>query len=216
MNTLLSLRMEDVGGSNFTATVRNNALNVGQRILCNYLDESYLSELEFRDVITVDSQGINSGMVQLSGDGSFGTTMNKSTHKPIRNNIQNVQIKVGTTYRYAIHMDFKDVKKIENDYLGADEENPLFWVFGPNIHIRPMTGASQVVLYYIKSPATISDAQNCELNESLHEIVVDLAENELWRQDNNSKRGEIARANAMDHIKVLNARLKVEGPDELE
>lgn len=212
MKTLLGLRMEDPNENNFPATTKYSALNVAQRTVANFLDETYLTELEFKDVVT---NAGNTALITLSGDGSLGSTNNKSTHKPIRNSIRNLQTVVDGTYRYAIHIPFEDVKKLENDYFSAEVENPVFWVFGNSVHHRPNTGVTQVVLYYLKSPASISDSQDCELNESLHDIVVDLAESELWRMDNQKNRSQAARDSAMDMIKMLNSRVEVEGPDEL-
>ena len=198
MKTLLGLRMEDPNENNFPATTKYSALNVAQRTVANFLDETYLTELEFKDVVT---NAGNTALITLSGDGSLGSTNNQTV--------------VDGTYRYAIHIPFEDVKKLENDYFSAEVENPVFWVFGNSVHHRPNTGVTQVVLYYLKSPASISDSQNCELNESLHDIVVDLAESELWRMDNQKNRSQAARDSAMDMIKMLNSRVEVEGPDEL-
>tara|TARA_R110001592_G_scaffold167175_1_gene402567 strand:+ start:2091 stop:2747 length:657 start_codon:yes stop_codon:yes gene_type:complete len=212
MLTLLGYRLEDSGGQNFTAAMKYSSLNVAQRTVANFLNEAYLTELEFRDVVSISGTG---GLIQLSGDGQFGSTTNKSTSKVIRNSIRNVQLVVANVYRYAIQIPFTDVKKLENEYLSADVGNPIFWVFGNNITFRPTAGVTSAVLYYLKEPSDISASVDCSLNSSLHDIIVHLAESELWGIDNNTNRSQAAKSNAMDQIKMLNARYEQEGPDEL-
>tara|TARA_R110001592_G_scaffold27006_1_gene100544 strand:+ start:589 stop:1257 length:669 start_codon:yes stop_codon:yes gene_type:complete len=212
MKTLLGLRLEDAGQVNFTEAVKLSALNVAQRTACTFLHENYLTELEYRDIVLVDSTSINAGLITLTGDGIFGTNFGKSSKKVIRNSIHMVQTKVGTTYRYCIKIPFSDVKKLENEYLGAEENNPVFWVFGNNLHIRPMTGMSQAVLYYLRMPVEITTSVACELNASLHDMIVDLAEAECWRIDNNVNRSEVARKSAMDSLTMLNTRYETEKP----
>lgn len=212
MLTLLGLRLEDVGESNFTAAMKYSALNVAQRTAANFLNEAYLTELEFKDMVSMSG---NAGMISLTGDGTFGTTTNKSTKKVIRNSIRNVQVVIGGEYKYSIHVPFNDVKKLENMYLGADNENPVFWVFGNNVTFRPTSGVTTVVLYYLMEPETIDASNDCQLNSSLHDLVVDLAESELWRMDNRTNRSSAARTSAMDQIKMLNSRFESEGPNEL-
>ena len=209
MTTLLGLRMEDVGESNFTATMKYGALNIAQRTISNFLHEAYLTELEYKDMVSVSGNG---GMVSLTGDGSFGTTTNKSSKKVIRNSIRNVQFVIGGVYKYAIHIPFKDVKKLENTYLGADEDNPVFWVFGNNVTFRPVSGTTTLVLYYLREPDSIDASNDCDLNSSLHDIVVDLAEAELWRRDNNVNRYKTARESGMASMQMLNDRYSIEAP----
>lgn len=212
MLEVLGYRLEDTNSSNFTSAMRYSALNVAQRTVANFLNEAYLTELEHKDIVSISGNG---GIVSLTGDGTFGSTQNKSTHLVIRNSVRNVQTVIGSKYRYAVQIPFSDVKKLENDYLSADENNPIYWVFGNNVTFRPTDGVTSVVLYYLKEPPDIDGSNNCILNISLHDLIVDMAEAELWRTDNNSSRSAVARASAMEQIKMLNARYESEGPDEL-
>ena len=206
MKTLLGLRMEDPNESNFIAATKYSALNVAQRTVANFLDESFLTELETRSNFTLTQSEKNAGFY------SFGS----STIQPIRNRVQAVQVNYGNGFIYCRLIPFDSVKNMENMYLAGDKESPIAYVFGNKLHIRPdFSDITGVAVYYLNSPATISDAQNCQLNESLHDIVVDLAESELWRIDNQTNRSKSARDSAMDMIKMLNGRIAVEGPDDL-
>jgi hypothetical protein len=204
MHTKLGLRLEDTGENNFTASTKDSALNTAQIMLANFLHEAYLTELEFKDSVSISGTG---GLITL--DGSNAT--NKSSQVPIRNSIRAVQL----GENYAIRIPFSDVKKLENKYLSADSGNPVYWVFGNNVTIRPnaqVGGFTNAVLYYLKSPATISSSQDPVLNVALHDIMVDLAEAELWRMDNKTDRSQLAKTSAMEQIKMLNERYTIEKP----
>ena len=206
MKTLLGLRMEDPSESNFSAATKYSALNVAQRTVANFLDESFLTELETRaNFVLTQAQ-------KTAGFYGFGS----STIQPIRNRVKAVQVNYGNGFLYCRLIPFDDVKNMENMYLAGDKESPIAYVFGNKLYVRPdFADITGVAVYYLNSPATIADAQNCELNESLHDIVVDLAESELWRIDNQTNRSKSARDSAMDMIKMLNGRIAVEGPDDL-
>ena len=111
-----------------------------------------------------------------------------------------------------------DVKRLENSYLAGDTSNPVAWVFGEAVHIRPATITSSYVLY-IKSPtdfdstSTGSMAGECELNPALQEIVLDFAESQLWRMDAKPDRAQVSYNNALAMIKTLNDRYAIDGPE---
>lgn len=209
MTTLLGLRLEDTAEANFTAATKLSALNVAQRKVANLLDETYLTELEVRDAVTTNNTAITNGYITLGG----GST-NQTANIPIRNSIRNVQIAYNSgTPIYTIMMPFKEVKRLENSYLSSDSASPVSWVWAGLLYIRPMTGMTGLIVYYLKEPTDIAASNaDCILNVSLHDIVVDLAEAELWRMDNKSSRAQLAQANAMEQIKILNDRLAVEAP----
>jgi len=204
MHTKLGLRLEDTGETNFTEATKDSALNTAQMMLANFLHEAYLTELEFKDTVSLTG---TSGLITLGGAGGA----NNSSAIPIRNSVRAIQLVTSGVYRYAISIPFTDAKKIENEYLSADTVNPVYWIFGNNITYRPI-GATSAVLYFLKAPATISDSQEPVLNVALHELMVDIAESELWRMDNKADRSQLAKASAMEQIKMLNDRYAIEQP----
>mgnify|MGYP003133403599 FL=1 len=204
MHTKLGLRLEDTGENNFNTATKDSALNSAQRMVANFLHESYLTELEFKDSVTISGTG---GLITLDG----GNATNKSSQVPIRNSIRAVQL--GT--KFAIRIPFSDAKKLENEYLGADATNPVYWVFGNNVNIRPnaqVGGFTNAVLYYLKTPTDIANNVEPILNSALHDIMIDLAEAEIYRMDNKLDRSQLARASAMEQIKMLNDRYAIEQP----
>ena len=210
MTTLLGLRLEDTGEVNFSSATKLSALNVAQRKVASFLNEHYLTELEVRDVVTVNPTGIASGFITLGGGSA-----NQTSFVPVRNSIRNIEITYSGDAIFAILIPFKDVKKLENSYLSSGSSNPVAYVFGGRIYIRPMTGTTSLIVYYLKEPPDIAGNANCTLNDSLHDIVVDLAESELWRMDNNATRSQGAKESAMNQIQALNARFELEKPTEV-
>ena len=204
MHTKLGLRLEDTGENNFNTATKDSALNSAQRMVANFLHEAYLTELEFKDSVSISGTG---GLITLDGAGGA----NKTSKVPIRNSIRAVQL--GT--KYAIRIPFSDAKKLENEYLGADSVNPVYWVFGNNVNIRPnaqVGGFTNAFLYYLRTPSDIANGVEPILNSALHDIMIDLAEAEIYRMDNKLDRSQLARASAMEQIKMLNDRYAIEQP----
>ena len=162
MHTKLGLRLEDTGENNFNTATKDSALNSAQRMVANFLHEAYLTELEFKDSVTINGTG---GLITLGGAGGA----NNSSAVPIRNNV---------TIR-------------------------------PNAQVGGFTNA---VLYYLKTPTDIASGVEPILNSALHDIMIDLAEAELWRMDNKADRSQLAKASAMEQIKMLNDRYAIEQP----
>ena len=201
MLTLLGLRMEDTGHVNFPSATKYSALNVGQRTVVNLINEAYLTELEVQQSKTPSSSEITAGYIAFD-----------SNLAPIRNRFIAVQVKYAGDFKFATMMPFEDVKDIENQYLTPSEDSPVAWIFQNRLHIRPNVGMTELQLYYLGSPAAIASGANSPLNVGLHDIIVDLAEAEMWKMDNKSSRAQLAQANAMAQIKILNERYQAEAP----
>ncbi len=69
-------------------------------------------------------------------------------------------------------------------------------------------------IYFTSSDGNVTNLANavCELNPSLHGMVVDLAESYLWRQDGKEAQAKIAYDYAMAEINVRNQRYGGEAP----
>jgi len=76
------------------------------------------------------------------------------------------------------------------------------------------TWAASDEWYFVTSPGNVEKLGDfeCELNEALHELVVDLAESQCWLMDNKRDRSKPALDKAMAEIQILNARYDVEKP----
>jgi len=197
MLDLLALRLEDPESKAFSDSSKFKALNVAQLTLVNLCDNSLLTELEVIESATLDANG----EYALSG----------LTATPIRNGIYAVKNKDASVNLFLNLIEFKDVKRLENSYLEASSSNPVGYVFKNTLYAKPES-AHAIDIYFLAKPADIADAQDCSLDESLHEIVVDFAESQLWKMDNKSERASIAYSNAINQIKALNERYQVEKP----
>jgi len=142
----------------------------------------------------------------LGGVLPFGSLSNV----PIRNGI--VAVRDVTNNKYANMIEPTDVKRLENSYLAGSTSNPIAYVFSERIYLEPSSVAT-VDVWYIKKPIDIgANATECELNIALHEIVIDLAESQLWKMDAKVDRAAAAYGNATAQIEALNARYIAEAP----
>jgi hypothetical protein len=164
----------------------------------NLSDNSLLTELEEVETKTTTA----SGTFLLTG--LIGT--------PVRNGIFAVRNNDTTVDAYINLIDFKDIKRLENSYLGSDISNPVGWVFKNTLYIEPQD-ANEVDIYYLKKPSDIGESgSDCTLDESLHEVVVDFAESQLWKMDGQYTRATSAQTNGANILTALNSRVVAEKP----
>jgi len=101
---------------------------------------------------------------------------------------------------------FSQIKQTENPLLAPTDENPAFYVFAGGLYaIQPTTNAN-VTVFYVRRPVEIELAVDCELDISLHEIIVTIAESIGWGIDEKSGRAAIATNAASIVIEAMNAR----------
>lgn len=196
MVDMLGLRLEDPEEASFTADAKVKSLNLAQKTVVNLINNAYLTELEVEDA----GEAVTTGKVAFSG----------LTGPPIRNGIVSVKIASGN---YATMIDARDVARTQNSLLAGTTANPVFYVFDENIYILPST-ASSIDVRYLTEPADISDASSSEsqLNEALHEIILDFAESQLWRMDAQGERSALAYTSGNNLVNALNARYETEAP----
>lgn len=197
MLDLLALRLEDPESKAFSDSSKFKALNVAQLTLVNLCDNSLLTELEVIESATLNANG----EYALSG----------LTETPIRNGIYAVKNKDASVNLFLNLIEFKDVKRLENSYLEASSSNPVGYVFKNTLYAKPES-AHAIDIYFLAKPADIADAQDCSLDESLHEIVVDFAESQLWKMDGQYERANSAQTNGMNILTALNTRAVGEQP----
>jgi hypothetical protein len=206
LSSNLGLRLEDPSETVFTKQAKVDAINIAQKTVVNMVDSGYLTELE----------QISSG----NSTGSDGTkTFLSLGIDPIRGNISGIYSQ--TASKWCTMIEAKDVKRLENSYLAGSATNPVAYIFNETIYVKP-SQVHTIDIWYLTSPTDFvySDsgsgvggmASDCALNPALHELVLDLAESQLWRMDGKIDRGTTSYTNALNIIKVLNERYQVEKP----
>jgi|TARA_R100000049_G_C1947346_1_gene93054 hypothetical protein len=106
-----------------------------------------------------------------------------------------------------------DQKRLENTYLATSTTNPVAYVFGEKVFVDGSSAEGALDVWYLRQPVAIAaNSTECELNIALHEIVIDLAESQLWKMDAKMDRAAAASASATAQITALNARYPAEAP----
>lgn len=222
MIDMLGLRMEDPEEASFTSDAKLKAINLAQKTVCNLIHNAYLTELQLIDSGLVPG---TDGVVDL--DGGFVTTTNEdsTTKKPLRGSVSRVYIDTGNVNstaatsiaKYAIMVEPSAVKRLENSYLSSSTSNPVAYIFANKLYMLIGSGnyPDDVDIWYLKEPADVTDSSGSEseLNEALHEVVLDFAESQLWKMDGNLERGSAAYQNATAIVAALNARYETERPE---
>tara|TARA_R100000388_G_C7230630_1_gene154459 strand:- start:650 stop:1294 length:645 start_codon:yes stop_codon:yes gene_type:complete len=204
--THLQYRLEDdTNNTDFNVNQKLNALNAAQRTLCNLLDNHYLTELE-----TI-STSLPTQETSWSGTNSSVCEV-VSSPDSIRNGIVRVLDK--SNNRFCDILPGSKPELLSNNYIVGDSSGSgtiigsYAMVFANRVYVTPNT-ISLVDIWFLKHPnKLINDADDePELDEGLHDILLDLAESELWASDNQQNRAQAAQNKAMAQIEVLNTRV---------
>ena len=196
MITSIGLRMEDPAKSVFTESAVLDALNIAQKTVVNLVDNRYLQELE--TIANNKTAGAGDRWSTCTYATAFGSD------RPIRNGITGVFDE--TNDKWCTMIEHKDIKDLENSYLSGTTTNPVAFSFDETIYVQP-TSCVLIDVWYIKAPTDLTASSNeCELNISLQETVLDFAEAQLWRMDSKPERATSAYNSALNVIKTLNER----------
>jgi len=141
MMNLLGLRLEDADKVTFTDVLKLRALNNGQLKVANLVHPGYLTELQYLQ----DSPTIATGVITISSAFTYGV---------LRGQQGIIRIKDISTGLWLTPIDMMDVKRLENTYLAASAQNPMFYVFQNRIYLQPTT-ISDVDVYYLRVPAEL-------------------------------------------------------------
>lgn len=294
MMDVLGRRCEDEGQSRFSAVLKLDALDVAQHTLTNLIHNSYLTELEIKEYTKECT------IVASDDEASFAIT--SLANEMLRGGL--LQVRFNSVFCHLI--EYRDLKKTENQYNAGTDNNPIAYLFQNRIYVQSTDTTPAVDIWYLKKPkalanvyvtdsvtggavsgtkayyiqvveAGLSSAVNdfyngsviynktkefyaivvdydggtkkldviydinvdpdeweandefyfvtgsgtveslggdteCELNEVLHDLVVDLAEAQLWRMDAKPDRAKVVNDKVMNEIQVLNARYAGEAP----
>tara|TARA_R100001463_G_scaffold14733_4_gene38677 strand:+ start:906 stop:1640 length:735 start_codon:yes stop_codon:yes gene_type:complete len=230
MVDMLGLRLEDPDQASFTQATKIKAINIAQRTVVSLIDNAYLTELQSIDLATSTAGGGVTANGVASGKSNFtGSSASDLNIDPIRGGVVAVKAykSTGTTggsdfalvsLGFANMIEPQDVKRLENSYLAGSGSNPVAYVFQDAIYVEPLTGTDAVKaldVWYVKNPTEYTSgtlSTECEMNVSLHEVILDFAESQLWKMDNKPDRAGVAYTNAINLIKALNDRYQVEKP----
>ena len=192
----LGLRLEDAGENIFTSQMKINAINAGQKQIVNLVENKYLAELQ----VIKGNQAVSGGSV------SFST----ASITPIRDGI--VGIYDETNDKWCTMIEPGEVKSLENSYLSGDTTNPTAHIFDETIYVNPTT-IDTIDIWYLNSPTDYTTSNlttSCELNAALQEILLDLAESQLWRIDGRGDRAQLAYQSAVSVLQMLNGRTPID------
>ena len=202
MLATLGLRLEDPAEASFTSTAKLDALNIAQRSVVNLVHNSYLGELQ----VIVSNQVMSDYSITYAV-----LTAHSDGGQPIRNGIIAVKIYNG---KWCTMIEPGDQKRLENTYLSTSTTNPVAYVFGEKVYVDGTAASTTAIdVWYLRQPVAIAaDAVECEMNIALHEVVIDLAESQLWKMDAKMDRAAAAYSNGTAQITALNARYQSEAP----
>lgn len=201
MIDMLSRNVEDTDTTNprFTVTQKISELYTGCKSLGNMLNRSYLTELEtFKEGVLITS-GVSAALT--------AALLGKEI---IQGKDGILQVKNTSTVdgKWCRVMDFSDVIREENNLLGGTVNTPTAWVFGNKLWVKPTT-VSRVTIYFLGMPSDFSSLESTdtpEINSSFHEMIVTLAEAELWKADRKLDRQAAALKTVYEQVVLLNQK----------
>jgi hypothetical protein len=199
MLTQLGRRMEDVialtptDGNEYTIAIKLDAINDAQLRLATMLPDEKITELEV----------LETGVTITAGAVTFAT-LGATT---LAERVQMVRIGSGGIFLDPVDVsDLKDL--INNSYLASSATGGgYWWINKSSIYVLP-TATATVDVYHLRVPVDVAnDAVACELDVTLHETVLDLAEASLWLTANRPGRSDKAESRALAYVKSIGGKI---------
>lgn len=195
----LRARVEDDNDLGFSKQQKLDCLDTAQRHLCTVIHNNYLKNIEVTDF----SVGCDvNGKIPLT----------KLAHKVFRNDIIGI-----TTFKEGnIHsldrVEFDDIGRLNHSYLRGNYDYQVWYQHHQDIYIYPTNVIMGFDISYIKEPALFFDdednteAENCELDITLLDPLLDFAEANIWKIDNKPNRVKLAFELGVSKVNLLNQR----------
>ena len=195
MMTSLGYRLEDLGETNFIAAEKLVALNDAQRQVVAMLSNDALVHLQVRDDLDTGNEDADFGgqtYFALPADGDGGEKLMNRVVKAYDNTNERFIEMVSPS-------GFETTNKYNYGTLGTLLNNRLYVSTSD-------TEVDSVFMVHIPTPADIADSATeiTHFSDSVQQVIVELAEALLWRQDNRQNRANAAASNAAAMIQVIN------------
>ena len=195
MMNSLGYRMEDTGEANFGQAQKLQALNDAQRQAISMLTNDALSHTQVRDDLDSGTEDASFGghtYFALPADGDGGEKLMNRVVKAYDNTNERFIEMVSPS-------GFETTNKYNYGTLGTLLNNRLYVSTSD-------TEVDSVFMVHIPTPADIADSgtEITHFSDSVQQVIVELAEALLWRQDNRQNRANAAASNAAAMIQVIN------------
>ena len=187
MRSWLQYKTEDTSGR-FTTPERYLALNSGMRKVVNDVDHHYLTVLKFPQTGLTLTNGIYN--------------ISSLTYGVIKGERGILDVIVTGGKRVTLY-EISDLKLFDNAYINPTANDPAGYIYDNKIYILPNTIA-QIDILYLRPPTNIASGVNCELESTLHYIIVKYAAAELFENVRKLDRSAELRELADEEIESLN------------
>jgi len=203
MVTRLGIRLEDTEENTYSSAMKFSALNTAQLYVCRNINKAYLGQLEEAD--TARAQTANTLAFTALTGGTY-TLLGGSDDFII-------SVQDDSTDDYMAKTTLKEQKSLENPWIAGGATNFIWWAFDEKIYTKGGATTSKILVAFYRTPTTMTTSVDPELSRGLYNLIVTLAEAELWTSSEEVPRHIVAWESAMRQIKILNE--KYERPVEV-
>lgn len=196
MVTLLGVILEDEGENQWTSANKVIQLNRAQIRLCMMLHEGYLSRIQYKQSTVTLTNGITSIL-------SAGNAL---TYDMLGGADSIMMVETNTSL-FGRRISVRDLGRQLNTYMAASANEPMYYVFQKYLYLLPSASFSTVNIYYLREPTALADdTTECEVDEHLHELIVDLAASQCFKAEGKTERSELALNRVLTQVQILNSK----------
>ncbi|KKN08667.1 hypothetical protein LCGC14_1054370 [marine sediment metagenome] len=191
----LGIRLEDEEENTYVEAMKLTALNSAQLYVARIINKAYISELEVLD--TARAQTANA-LAYSALDGGSSTLLGNSDDYII-------SVQDNSSSKYLSKTTIEELKALENSDIAGGATNMLWYAFDEKVNTITGGGATDsIIVVFFETPATMTTSVDPVLGKGLYDLIVTLAEAELWTQSEELQRHVVAWESAMRQIKILN------------
>jgi len=183
-------RLNSRSNNRWTPAQLYQFLNSAQDRLIIALDPLYLTEITRIEGVTGTAGEYDLGALspEIFGSGNVDA------------------VRFRTSGIYYTFMPFAEIKKLEIATWAPSDVSPYQYVFKNVLYLKQDATNPEVDIFYTRKPLEIESGVNSELDESLHEMIVTIAEGIGWQSDRNIPRANFAFVSAKIIIDTMNGR----------
>ena len=164
-------------------------LNQSQDRAIHLLSNHLLSELQ---VVETNKS--------LTNDGYDITTLSSTVYGGVAG-VQYVKINGG---KFCRKVSFREYQDHADSKMTFDTSEPVWYSRGTIVYPIPATSGTTIDFYFMKVPDTLAADTNSSINAKYHDLIVEIAESELWAGVGEFNRREDAITRVTEKILMFN------------
>ena len=193
LKTKLSDRIEDPSNNSFSTSQLETILDASAQWVMNAVDYIYLSNFVNEKNVTISVGSVGFSTIGITNESQLLTIQRNSATE---------------SKSFIDIIPYSEYKsKWGNEYFVGNSEYPIAYTHRDNLLLDPPMTKDVTVKFYVNPSGLGTISGNVEFPLNLEDILLDIAESQVWKMDNKLDRYQSALKSAVDQVTILNQKV---------